>query len=195
MEAMDLDEYLLEQGFDPDELEEDDKWSDRVPTKEDPTFGGARQFGDSNALRKARWQRNNQKKWASQADYFKGREAQHLIPASLAKHYSSLPGILDSVENGMMLPAFASDKASGKIGHRRGPSHRDHPVYTKRVDKLIKAVAKSPNQAQLHAIMAVLRTVNKNKALAAKYSCLDDIPLKEFENAWNLAHPGNTVSL
>jgi hypothetical protein len=179
-----LDAYLEAQGF--DDLDDDDR---KVSTKEDATYGGARLVGNSSDLANARYGRT------IKADTFqnwkKNREAQHLIPASLCKHYPGLDGIIDSAENGMMLPAVYSNK-NDKVTHRK-PNYRDHPAYTKNVKALIDAVLQTglnKNQATYKAVMRAVRPVNK---LAAKYQYLDDIPYQEFKDSWNSQQPKNQI--
>lgn len=182
--SFDLDAYLEAQGF--DDLDDDDR---KVSTKEDPTFGGARLIGNSSDLASARFGRTI--KTSTFQDWKKDREAQHLIPASLCKHYPGLDGIIDSAENGMMLPAVYSNK-NDKITHRK-PKYRDHPTYTKNVKALIDAVLQTglnKNQATYKAVMRAVRPVNK---LAAKYQYLDDIPYQEFKDSWNNQQPKNQI--
>lgn len=187
-----LDEYLLGEGYSEAELEKEDRESLRVPTKDDPTVGGARQHGDSAALFKNIYNTPHAKRktpWASEQDFHNGREAQHLIPACLAKHFSGLPSLIDSAENGMMLPAHA--RVKGKLGHRK-LNNRDHARYTNNVELLLKAVVKlnnfGVNGATYREVMKVLRGINKSKGLST-YNVLDDIPKADFEKAWNQAHP------
>jgi hypothetical protein len=191
-----LDKYLLSEGYPEAELKKEDRESLRVPTKDDPTVGGARQHGDSAALFKNIYRTPHAKRkttWASEQDFHNGREAQHLIPACLVKHFSGLHSLIDSAENGMMLPAHARDPVKGKLGHRR-PNNRDHAKYTTNVKLLLTAVVKlknfGVNGATFKEVMKVLRGINKSKGLSTyNYNVLDDITKADFEKAWNLAHP------
>jgi len=160
---------------------------DDTPEEEkDEAFMGKRIFGDSSALAKSRF--NRSVKTAVFKSWKKNREAQHLIPASLAKKYKSLQGIIDNPENGMMLPA-KYHPGNTKVTHRK-PKLRDHPNYTKNVKRLIKNILKytllKDNQGTMQMIMEALRPVNK----LAKYQYLDDIPYYEFKDSWNNIHGG-----
>ena len=191
----------MSMGFSPENLESDVK---KVRTKEDPTYGGARQIGDSSALAKARYNRSD-KGDLSFADWKKGREAQHLIPASLHKSFPSLTGIVDDLRNGMMLPSgttfdspikspvFSKIEKQAKPVHRKG-KQRDHPVYSKNVTQFIKDVGALPGesstrQSSLFNVMGALRIAHKQLGQEQKASgtkkFVDEISVTRMKTAWN----------
>ena len=195
-------DFLKATGLSQGDLDADDQ-SFRYGTKEDPTFGGARLVGDSSALAKARY--DKKAKTQSFADWKKGREAQHLIPASLHKSFPALTGIVDSAQNGMMLPTektaadpsqspvFTDPAKQVKPIHRRG-KNRDHPTYTRNVHNFLDEVTKLPgkgaNQSTLGNAMDALRQAHKDIG-GGKH--VDDISVDDMKDAWNTVH-GKTFS-
>lgn len=163
------------------------KKSNRKVKDEDKTFGGARLIGDSNALARAKFNKKN--RIVSFSDWKKGKEAQHLVPASIAKKNKILAGMIDRKRNAIMLPAMWKSGIRKPV-HRQ-PKHRDHAVYTRNVRAMIAAVqnslgVKSLSKPQWKRIMDSLRLVNR----LATYKYIDKIPYSEFQKAWN----GNNLS-
>lgn len=169
-------------------------------TKEDPTFRGNRTVGDSGALAKARF--NLKPKPVDFKNWKKGREAQHLIPASLHKTCPALVGVVDDRRNGMMLPTqstyntpgnspiFKSPAKQKRPIHLRG-KNRDHPTYTKNVKGFIRTVEKSGrnlNQGTLFMVMDALRGAHKDIGKTGK-SFVDDITEQRMKSAWNSQNP------
>ncbi len=149
--------------------------------KKDTTFRGKRIVGDSSALARNRFNLSVKKYLFK--PWKKNREAQHIIPASIAKAYPILNSIIDEAENGIMLPAVYQT-GNKKLTHRK-PKHRDHAKYTRNVRELIKKILKSTNlknnQATMRMVMRSLRPVNK----LVKYRYIDDIPRSEYVRSWN----------
>ena len=158
------------------EIEEDEK-----EDRKDRTVKGSRLIGNSSALARNRYKlkpkKHDFKKWKRK------REAQHIIPATLAKAYPILANMMDDAENGIMLPA-KHKSTNTKVTHRK-PNHYDHPTYNKNVRNLIKQVLKQTNlknnKATMLRLMRALRPVNKLTA----YQYIDDIPGAEFKQSWN----------
>ncbi len=158
------------------------KKSNRKEKDEDKTYGGARLIGDSNALALSKFNSKTRaidfKKWK------KGKEAQHLVPASIAKKNKILAGIIDRKRNAIMLPSIW--KSGIKKPVHRQPKHRDHAAYTKNVRIMVAAVqkslgVKSMTRKQWKRVMDALRVVNK----LPSYRYIDKIPYSEFQKAWN----------
>lgn len=173
------------------EVYDDEPRSKKRKKTDDGTYKGARTFGNSTHLAKSRYKRGS--KGMTFAKWKLDREAQHIIPATLAKKNKSLRGILDTVDNGIMLPALLTNN-SKKITHRR-PGHRDHKTYTDNVDQLIREVVRTHknqglrnNQTTLLMVMEALRPLHK---LGTQFNYLDDIDYDEFKKAWNNAYGTN----
>lgn len=158
------------------------KKSNKKVKDNDPTYGGARLIGNSNALARAKF--NSRKRTIDFLTWKKGREAQHMIPASIAKKNKVLAGIIDSKRNAIMLPALWKTGIRKPV-HRQ-PKHRDHVTYTKNVRTMVTSVqnalgVNALNKAQWGDVMDTLRLVNK----LATYKYIDKIPYSEFKKAWN----------
>lgn len=158
------------------------KKSNRKMKDEDKTFGGARLIGDSNALARAKF--NSKNRIINFLNWRKGKEAQHLVPASIAKKNKILAGIVDRKRNAIMLPAVWKSGIRKPV-HRQ-PKHRDHAIYTKNVRAMVAAVqnslgVKSLSKPQWKRVMDSLRLVNR----LATYKYIDKIPYSEFQKAWN----------
>lgn len=158
------------------------KKSNRKEKDEDKTYGGARLIGDSNALALSKF--NSKARTIDFKKWKKGKEAQHLVPASIAKKNKILAGIIDRKRNAIMLPAIWKSGIRKPV-HRQ-PKHRDHAAYTKNVRIMVAAVqkslgVKSMTKKQWKRIMDALRVVNK----LSSYKYIDKIPYSEFQKAWN----------
>jgi len=202
LQTKQIEKILIDRGYTAKVLRRDNV---RITTRQDPTFRGARTVGDSGKLAKARY--NHSSKGMTFGDWKRGREAQHLIPASLHKHFKPLTGIVDTARNGMMLPTestfktpsnsliFKQHHKRAKPVHRRG-KQRDHPTYTRNVRTFINDVVKlhgeSMSQRTLRKSMDALRLAHQNigrkqvKQNSKQY--VDNISVHRMKTAWNAVH-------
>lgn len=156
-----------------------------VSTKMDPTFNGPRVYGDSNKLARARYNLKQGPKPDFQT-WRKHREAQHLVPASVAKRYKMSETLLDSARNGMMLPAYpgVTQTVQMKPYHRRTAKHRDHPYYSRNTSAFIKRITKKGgklNSSTWGDVMDTLREAHKGGGI----NLVDDISTKRMTSVWN----------
>lgn len=168
--------------------------------KDDPTFGGKRLVGDSTALGKARYDLYVDRRQKDGQpirpfdEWKKGREAQHLFPASLAVKYG-FEGIVDSARNGMMLPTVETKSPStspspviqqkgylDKPFHKQSMKHRDHPHYSAAVDTFAQQVFQSykQNHHNVGLIMDSLRDAHKT----SKTNFTDEITSSHMLTSW-----------
>jgi hypothetical protein len=163
--------------------------------KKDGTFKGGRVIGDSSALAKARYHQS--KKRLTFDQWKKGREAQHLFPASLAKQFG-FEAIVDTARNGMMLPTVQTDpahiakspspviqqKGITKPFHKMTMKHRDHPQYTKAVKAFAQDLFGTQKlKRNLHnagIIMDALRDAHKTSGATHT----DKIKLADLQASW-----------
>ena len=143
-------------------------------------------YGDSGKLARERWKlkpldfrrRHNFKKWK------RGREAQHLIPAQVGKHYGIPRKWINSARNGMMMPSGRRatnhlrdtrlDK--GKLHHIKGGGA--HPNYNKHVHALANAHQWTPGgvtKHQFRALAGLLRLKNRPRRTGAAKGYVDEI--------------------
>lgn len=143
-------------------------------------------YGDSSKLARERWKlkpldyrrRHNFKKWK------RGREAQHLIPAQVGKHYGIPRKWINSARNGMMMPSGRRttnhlrdtrlDK--GKLHHIKGGGA--HPNYNKHVHALARAHQWTPGgvtKHQFRALAGLLRLKNRPRRTGAAKGYVDEI--------------------
>lgn len=156
-----------------------------VPTKVDPTFNGPRVYGDSNKLARARYNLQTAPTSVFQA-WRKNREAQHLVPASVAKRYKMSENLLDSARNGMMLPSYpgVTKTIKKRPYHRRTQKHRDHPDYSRSTSAFIKTFTQKGgklNSTTWGHIMDTLREAHKDPGL----KFVDDISKTRLKSIWN----------
>ena len=151
-----------------------------------------RTYGNSGKLARARWNKKTKaaKKKLSYGFkvWKKGREAQHLIPAAVAKEFKIPSAWLDSAVNGIMLPSGRTttnhlrlkvlDK--GKIHHIKGGGA--HPVYNRKVKKFLLneagwKVGKVPSYSNFVIACSHLRLVNRPKKTGSAKGYSDDVKI------------------
>ena len=210
---IDLDAYLVRSGFDPKELKNESK---DAPPSVDSTYGGARDIGDSSRLGRARYDLKGKagKGGLTFGEWKRGREAQHLIPASLYKNkFSSFKNMVDTPRNGMLLPNNASfddpqnpnnSPVFRNLGKRnkpvhRQPKYRNHSTYTSNVESFINDVTRLPGESikknTLHKVMDSLReahkTIGQKQTNTNTKKFVDNISTKRMKKAWNSVHKTN----
>lgn len=143
-------------------------------------------YGDSGKLARERFKRGGGKKLKG-TDFKiwkKGREAQHLIPAQVCKHYGIPINWANSSMNGMMLPSGRKttnhlrmkslDK--GKMHHIKGAG--SHPKYNKFAFKLAKQRKWQKGKVtkkQFDSFTKDMRKLNRPKKTGAAKGYIDDL--------------------
>ena len=196
--SKDLDDRIRQLGVPQKELDQDDRKADRQQANDKGFRLGIRNANSGNLAKNIFAARhhnltagqNTQQRKATFAKWKEGREAQHLIPAELVndrnKHkYPGLLGMIDSAENGMMLPGrkagfSSSQNSSGKLQSKfnkhnslnrpihidEGPkgNNRYHNQYNDAVSGVMDTIFQdtAKNKANYQNVMSAIRSAHKD---------------------------------
>ncbi|WP_221793875.1 AHH domain-containing protein [Oceanobacter mangrovi] len=172
-----------------------------VLVKEDGSYNGGRQYGNSTILRKALHQKHIERNQARQKPVLEfsdwknkhtGEEAQHLIPASVGDKLNISSNFIDSARNGMMLPAYpqrTGNNNSDRPFHRQSVNTLHHSTYNssvkKSIDSLLKSKKIKKNQKDFGKVTDALRYAHKNNDVEN----VDGISKRMILDAWNIVNP------